>query len=97
MGAKSPLFGRRTAQLHMKPFDYRVSAEFLEGFSLEEQAFVYGVFGGTAMYLQQIQKNRSVRENITDIILSPTGYLYEEPLLLLRQEVVPILVSLCIQ
>lgn len=87
LGAKSPLFGRRTAQLHMKPFDYRTSIKFLSGFGREEQLELYGAFGGTPMYLSRIQNDRSVRENITDLFLQPAGYLYEEPLLLMRQEV----------
>ena len=87
LGAKSPLFGRRTAQLHMKAFDYKTSAELLGGFSKEEQALLYGAFGGTAMYLRQISNDKSLKQNIMDIVLSTTGYLYEEPLLLLRQEV----------
>ena len=29
LGVKSPLFGRRTGQLHMKPFDYQTSIRFL--------------------------------------------------------------------
>ncbi len=87
LGSKSPLFGRRTAQLHMKPFDYRTSIKFLDGFSNEEKLMLYGAFGGTAMYLQQIQSSSSLKENIHRIFLNPMGYLYEEPLLLLRQEV----------
>ncbi len=87
LGAKSPLFGRRTGQLQMKPFDYRTSAAFLQGFSNEEKLMLYGAFGGTAMYLSQVQQNKSLKDNIIDIMLKPTGYLYEEPLLLMRQEV----------
>lgn len=87
LGSKSPLFGRRTAQLQLKPFDYLTSVHFLDGFSHEEQLALYGAFGGTAMYLQQVQSGLSIEDNITNAILKPTGYLYEEPLLLLRQEV----------
>lgn len=87
LGAKSPLFVRRTAQLHMKSFNYSTSIKFLNGFSQEEKLMLYGAFGGTAMYLQQISQNKTLEENIKDIFLKPTGYLYEEPLLLLRQEV----------
>lgn len=71
----------------MKPFDYRTSMEFLNGFSDEEKLMLYGAFGGTAMYLAQIRKEKSLKDNIKDVFLKPTGYLYEEPLLLLRQEV----------
>lgn len=87
LGSKSPLFGRRTSQLHMKPFDYKMSMKFLEGFSNVEKLMLYGAFGGTAMYLQQVCPEKGLKENIQDVFLKPTGYLYEEPLLLLRQEV----------
>lgn len=87
LGSKSPLFGRRTAQLHMKPFDYRTSLRFIEGFSDTEKLMLYGAFGGTALYLQQIQAGKSFEENIKNCFLRTTAYLYEEPLLLLRQEV----------
>lgn len=87
LGAKSPLFGRRTAQLHMKPLDYRTSARFLTGFSTEEKLIIYGICGGTPLYLNQFTSTLSLEENIKDIFLKTTGYLYEEPILLLRQEV----------
>ncbi len=87
LGSKSPLFGRRTAQLHMKPFDYRISMRFLEGFSDEDKLMLYGAFGGTPLYLQQITPNESFEYNIKNAFLRVTAYLYEEPLLLLRQEV----------
>lgn len=87
LGSKSPLFGRRTSQLQLKPFDYRASLEFLAGFSDQEKLIFYGALGGTALYLQQVCAEKTLKENIKDIFLTPTGYLYEEPLFLLRQEV----------
>lgn len=87
LGAKSPIFGRRTAQLHMKPFSYQTSLQFLEGFSNEDKLKFYGAFGGTALYLQQVQKDKTFKDNIKHAFLRVTAYLYEEPLLLLRQEV----------
>ena len=87
LGSKSPLFGRRTGQLHMKPFNYQTSMQFLDGFSNEDKLKLYGAFGGTPLYLQQIQLGSSFEENIKRAFLKVTAYLYEEPLLLLRQEV----------
>lgn len=87
LSSKSPLFGRRTGQLHMKSFDYHTSLRLLDGFSDEEKLMLYGAFGGTALYLQQIQSDKSFEENIKQAFLRTTAYLYEEPLLLLRQEV----------
>lgn len=87
LGSKSPLFGRRTAQLHMKPFDYQTSAKFLDGFSDIQKLELYGAFGGTPLYLQQVNASESFEENIKRAYLKVTSYLYEEALLLLRQEV----------
>ena len=87
LGAKSPLFGRRTGQLHMKPFDYKTSVEFLGGFSDEEKLQLYGAVGGAAMYLERVCPDVTFKENIVNLFMKPTGYLYEEPQRLLRQEV----------
>ncbi len=87
LGSKSPLFGRRTGQLHMKPFNYQTSLKFLDGFSAEDKLKLYGAFGGTPLYLRQIDPDKSFEENIKRAFLRVTAYLYEEPLLLLRQEV----------
>jgi hypothetical protein len=59
----------------------------MEGFDDEDKIRLYGAFGGTALYLRQVQKDKSVEENIKNNFLKVTAYLYEEPLLLLRQEV----------
>lgn len=88
LGSKSPLFGRRTGQLHMKTFDYKTSLEYMNGFSDEEKLMLYGAFGGTPLYLSRIDREKSFEENIKHEFLRTTAYLYEEPLLLLRQEVV---------
>lgn len=87
LGSKSPLFGRRTGQLQLKPFDYLNSAQFMDGFSPEEKLMFYGAFGGTPLYLRQIDTAKSFKENIMDALLSPASYLYEEPMFLLREEV----------
>ena len=87
LGAKSPLFGRRTGQLHLSPFEYHTAAEFLGGFSDEEKLRLYGAFGGTPLYLQQVDAKESFAQNIQRAFLKKSAYLYEEPLLLLRQEV----------
>ena len=75
LGSKSPLFGRRTAQLHMKPFNYQTSSKFLEGFSDVQKLELYGAFGGTPLYLQQISADESVEENIKRAYLKVISYL----------------------
>ena len=53
----------------------------------EDKLKLYGAFGGTPLYLQQVNSEESFEENLKRAFLKNTSYLYEEPLLLLRQEV----------
>ena len=87
LAEKSPLFGRRTGQLKLKPFDYLDSIRFMDGFSPEDKLNLYGAVGGTAQYLEKINRKQSFSQNIKSLFLSPSAYLYEEPDLLLRQEI----------
>lgn len=42
-------------QLHLKTFGYQTSAKFMTGFSDEEKLMLYGAYGGTPLYLQQLK------------------------------------------
>ena len=86
LSEKSPLFGRRTNQIFLKPFDYLDSAEFVPKYSYEDKAIVYGVTGGVAKYLTLFDDDLSIDENIINYFFKTSGYLYEEPVNLLTQE-----------
>ena len=84
---KAPLYGRRTAQIKLLPFDFEETCECLQGMSDEDQALIYGIAGGTPQYLLQMSSKLSVEDNIKNTYLNPTSFLYEEPTNLLKQEV----------
>ncbi|ACM61714.1 hypothetical protein B0S90_0140 [Caldicellulosiruptor bescii] len=84
---KSPLYGRRTAQLIVEPFRFFESREFFLNYSFEDQVIAYGVLGGIPQYLSIFDSTKDIYENIKTKILDKSSYLYEEPKLLLRQEV----------
>ena len=84
---KAPLYGRKTAQLKLLPFDFFESRKCLPHFSWVDMATVYGVVGGTPRYLLQMDDSLSVADNIKNNILNPAAVLYEEPVNLLKQEV----------
>jgi AAA+ ATPase superfamily predicted ATPase len=86
LGYQSPLYGRRTAQMKIEPFDYWDSAAFVPNYKLEEKALVYGITGGIPKYLEIFDDTLPVKQNIIKNFLSPMGYLYEEPSNLLKQE-----------
>ena len=83
---KSPLYGRRTMQIHLKPFDYRETAAFVPNYSAEEKAISYGVTGGIAKYISLFDANKTLDDNLIDLYFTPSGFLYEEPHNLLVQE-----------
>jgi len=86
MGYKSPLYGRRTAQYKLLPFDYIESAEMLTGYTYEEILALYSVTGGVPEYLSRIDCTLSVQDNIRDLFFTSSGYMFEEPSNLLKQE-----------
>ncbi|MEE0686181.1 MAG: ATP-binding protein [Lachnospiraceae bacterium] len=84
---KAPLYGRRTAQMKILPFDFEESCRYFNNLSDEDKALVYGIVGGTPQYLLQMSDKLSVEENIKNTYLNPMSFLYEEPVNLLKQEV----------
>jgi AAA+ ATPase superfamily predicted ATPase len=86
MGNKSPLYGRRTCQYRLLPFDFKTSMEFHNRFDQREQAVAYAITGGIPKYLLQVNDSKSLRENIIRNFFSPDSLLFEEPGNLLKQE-----------
>lgn len=84
---KAPLYGRRTAQFKIKPFEFLEACRYFKNFSDEDKALAYGVVGGTPQYLMQIDDTRSIEENIKNTHLNPSSSIFEEPNNLLKQEV----------
>ncbi len=86
LGSKSPLYGRRTMQIKLGPFDYLDAARMLPGVSHKDLVAYYATFGGTPYYLSQIDAGETYEENVRRLLFDSLGMLYEEPLMLLRQE-----------
>lgn len=87
LGYQSPLYGRRTAQLKILPFDFFEAREYFRHFSAQDMAAVYGIVGGTPQYLLQMDDRLSLGENLKAHLLDPACYLFEEPGNLLKQEI----------
>jgi uncharacterized protein len=86
LGARSPLHGRRTADLRMEPFGYQAAAAFHPDWSVEEQARAYFVCGGIPAYLRRLEPGRSVVQNLAQELFEIDGYFQREPDYLLREE-----------
>lgn len=84
---KAPLYGRRTAQLKIDPFDFFESCRRFKKLSDVDKALAYGIVGGTPQYLIQFDDNLSIEDNIKNTHLNPSSFIFEEPGNLLKQEV----------
>lgn len=86
LGYESPLYGRRTAQFKIEPLNYRETAVFNPTLSNEDNALLYGITGGVPHYINKLEIAESVDEALRDNLFEPSGYLFEEPGNLLKQE-----------
>lgn len=86
LGKKSPLFGRRTAQLLLRPFGFREAAAFHPGWAAADHAQAYFVCGGLPAYLECFDRGRSLEQNLAANFFRDNGPLAREPEFLLREE-----------
>jgi AAA+ ATPase superfamily predicted ATPase len=86
LGEKSPLYGRRTAQILLRPFSFGEAVKFHPGYGPVDQALAYFVCGGVPLYLRYFDDARSVEANIEACLLDEYGPLAREPDFLLREE-----------
>lgn len=85
-GYGSPLYGRKTYELQVFPLNFSQVKNFLPKYSIEELIEAYSVVGGVPRYLEELDPNKSVKENIREKILNRNSFLYNEPLNLLFEE-----------
>ncbi len=86
VGYSATTYGRRAGQLRLRPFSPREVGLFLPRWSAEDRIRAYAVFGHMPYHLAQIRPQRTLAENVLELVLQPDGLLHEEARLLLDQE-----------
>ncbi len=86
LGEKSPLFGRRSGQILLKPFSFLEAGKFHPHWSTTEKAKVFFICGGIPYYLKFFSQADSVDINIRKNFLNEFSALAREPEFLLREE-----------
>lgn len=86
LGYESPLYGRRTAQFKIEPLTYRETAVFHPDLSMEDNALIYGITGGIPHYINKLGVRNDLDDALLENLFDPSGYLFEEPENLLKQE-----------
>lgn len=83
---ESPLFGRRTGQIHLLPMSYRDTALFHPGLDCIANAEIYGVTGGVPLYIEKLDVRKDMDEPLLRNVFNQTSCFFEESENLLKQE-----------
>jgi len=86
LGYQAPLYGRRTGSYLLQPLDLPATTAFFPAYSPIQQIEAWAVLGGMPYYLQTFSDTVDILTNIQTQILSVRGPLYNEPHLLLMEE-----------
>ncbi len=85
---ESPIYGRRTAQLRLRPVKFPYYPEFFgEEKPRDEWIRYYSVTGGVPKYIEMFSRAQSLEQGIKENILDTGSFLYDEPNFLLQREV----------
>jgi AAA+ ATPase superfamily predicted ATPase len=89
----SPLYGRRTGQLRMRPLTFSALRETFADHAFNDVVELYAVSGGVPVYVEALvdgvgqSQRASLMSKIDECVLDPGGRLYDEPRFVLSGEV----------
>ena len=86
LGEKSPLYGRRTGQIKVEPFDIFDSRLLLNEPDPIKTIELYSLVGGIPLYLEQLDAQKSTEWNMAHNIFRQGSFLSAEPENYLMQE-----------
>jgi AAA+ ATPase superfamily predicted ATPase len=76
---KSPLYGRKTAQVELRPLPFGACDALLPEARLHDRILRYAVTGGVPYYLEVLRGERDLKAAVEDHILRYNSTLYDEP------------------
>jgi AAA+ ATPase superfamily predicted ATPase len=92
----SPLYGRRTGQLRMRPLSFSDLHCTFPHLSFNDMVALYAVSGGVPVYIEALTETPDLKladprsaliDKIAEHVLAPSGRLYDEPRFVLSGEV----------
>ena len=85
-GAAAPLHQRATATIHVAALVYRAAGQFVTSLAPADRAVVYGILGGTPLYLDLWDVRASRRANLLRLFGTPASPLVDAAELILSGE-----------
>ena len=86
IGYRAPLYGRRTGSTLLQPLELPTVPLFFPHYSSVQQIEAWAILGGMPYYLSAFSDQMDIFTNIRKHILDVQGLLYQEPRLLLLEE-----------
>ncbi len=83
---KAPLYGRRTGALELREMGFNCLKEFFPDKEIDELVSIFGVTGTIPAYLEKLNPEKDIFQNIEELILDRGTFLYNEVEYLLREE-----------
>ncbi len=86
LDVSSPLYGRRTAQYKVHPFDFFDAQLLLKNMDCADRVRAYSAIGGIPLYLVELSQYSRFEEAILEKMLTPGEFLVEEGRFLILEE-----------
>jgi AAA+ ATPase superfamily predicted ATPase len=85
-GPDSPLYGRVNGEWQLRPLGFHTLRHFFPSWDISERITLYSIVGGVPAYLTWLDPNRSLAENLAEVLLAPGSMFLAEPQLLLYDQ-----------
>ena len=83
----SPLYGRRTAQIRLKPMRFSEMASGFPEYGFSDLVDLFALTGGVPKYFEFFEPIDRFEECVKENVFSTSGFLYEEPRFLLDEDI----------
>ncbi len=85
-GEDSPLYGRITGEWQLRPLSFHTLRHFFPSWDAAERIALHSITGGVPAYLSWLDPQRSLDENLAEVLLAPGSMFLAEPQLLLYEQ-----------
>jgi len=86
MGYGSALYGRKTYEIEITPLNFFDAKNFMPRYNTEDFVYIYSMIGGIPRYLEELDDEKNIWDNIKNHIIHKNCFLYREPLNLFYEE-----------
>lgn len=86
LGYQSPLYGRRSGQIKLERLKIKYIKRFFPNKPFQELIYIYSIVDAIPAYLLKFKPDADLWENISENFLDFSSFLFQEPQILLKEE-----------